>query len=302
MKVGELSSDDLGERLAGEGLRFGIGPFTIHLQSRLSHVAATLRLLYAEFPLEDAEGIADFHARLVRPVGPRRWLRPQVFFLIDGKNLFEPFPLALAPPLFEWGLNWCISSRAHRFLILHAAVVERNGRAVLLPAHPGSGKSTLCAALVHRGYRLFSDEHVLLRPEDGQVTPVPRPVALKNESIAVMRALAPHFVWGPSYEDARKGTVTHVRPPAESVTRARETAPPGVVVFPSYHRGTPTRVEPVERAIAMMELVDNSVNYHLWGARGFESLADLVEATPCYSLVYSDLGEALDAIEELTAT
>jgi predicted ATPase len=29
---------------------------------------------------------------------------------------------------------------------------------VILPAPPGSGKSTLCAALVTRGWRLLSDE------------------------------------------------------------------------------------------------------------------------------------------------
>jgi predicted ATPase len=33
-------------------------------------------------------------------------------------------------------------------------VVERDGHALILPAMPGSGKSTLTAALVQRGWRL----------------------------------------------------------------------------------------------------------------------------------------------------
>lgn len=301
MKLGELSQADLGEQLADSGVRLRIGPFSIHLQTRLPRVVASLRLLYPDFVLDDAQGLADFHARLSRASGLRRWLRPQVFFHIDGKNLFEPFPLALAPPLFEWGLNWCISSRAHQYLILHSAVVERGGRAIVLPAHPGSGKSTLCAALVHRGYRLLSDEHVLLRPEDGLVVPVPRPVALKNESIPVIRELAPELVLGPSYHDVRKGLVTHARPPTDSVARAREPARPGAVVFPRYQAGSSTRLEPAAKAESLMELVDNSVNYNLWGARGFETLANLVDATPCFTFDYSELDEALDALEGLEA-
>ena len=301
MKIGELSRGDLAEKLAGSGIRLRIGPFSIHLQTSLPRVVASLRLLYSEFRLADSDGVADFHARLTRPWGARRWLGPQVFFHVDGRNLFEPFPLALAPPLFEWGLNWCISSRAHQFLILHAAVVERDGRALLLPAHPGSGKSTLCAALVHRGYRLLSDEHVLLRPEDGLVVPVPRPIALKNASIPAIRKLAPEFVLGPSYDDVRKGIVTHVQPPPDSVARASETALPGAVVFPHFEAASPTRLEPADKAEAMMELVDNSVNYGLWGARGFETLANLVDTTPCYFFEHSDLDEALDALEGIEA-
>ena len=46
-----------------------------------------------------------------------------------------------------------------------------------------------------------------------------------------------------------------------------------------------------------MELVDNSVNYGLWGARGFETLANLVDTTPCYYFEHGDLDEALDALE-----
>ena len=297
MKIAELSRNDLGERLAGPGIRLCIGPFSIHLQTSLPRVVASLQLLYSDFSLEGSEGVADFHARLTRPWGARRWLRPQVFFHVDGNNLFEPFPLALAPPLFEWGLNWCISTRAHQFLILHSAVVERDSRALILPAHPGSGKSTLCAGLVHRGYRLLSDEHVLLRPDDGLVAPVPRPIALKNASIPLIRKLAPELTFGPSYNDVRKGIVTHVRPPPDSVARASETALPGAVVFPRFEAGSSTRLELADKAEAMMELVDNSVNYGLWGARGFEMLADLVDATPCYFFEYSDLDEALDALE-----
>ena len=44
--------------------------------------------------------------------------------------------------MYEWGVNWCIGTTGHCNLILHSAVVEKDGRGVILPAIPGSGKST----------------------------------------------------------------------------------------------------------------------------------------------------------------
>ena len=58
---------------------------------------------------------------------------------------------------------------------------------MLLPAAPGSGKTTLCAGLSLRGWRLLSDEFGLIRPGTTDLVPVPRPMALKNESIDVIR-------------------------------------------------------------------------------------------------------------------
>ena len=57
---------------------------------------------------------------------------------------------------------------------------------------PGSGKSTLAAGLVYRGgWRLLSDELALLSLGDGAVSALPKPISLKNESIAIMKRFAP---------------------------------------------------------------------------------------------------------------
>src|SRR3546814_3330456 len=85
--------------------------------------------------------------------------------------------------MLEWGLNWCIGLHGHRYLIIHAAAIERNGLAVILPGAPGSGKSTLTAFLVHHGWRLLSDELALVSLHDGRLTALARPIGLKNRSI-----------------------------------------------------------------------------------------------------------------------
>jgi HprK-related kinase A len=265
-------------------------------------VVKSLGFFYGDYPLEDDSGIVDFHIRLAPPPGLRRFFRPQVLFFQDGRSQFQPFPRSLAPPLFEWGLNWCISNRAHQYLVVHSAVVERGGRALLLPAYPGSGKSTLTAGLVHRGFRLLSDEHALVRPEDGRIVPVPRPIALKNESIAVIKGLGrlgPELVFGPTFHDSEKGDVTHLRAFEDSVRRAEDTAAPGFVVFPKFARGGSNRLEPVAKAAAMMELVDNSINYGVLGSVGYRALARLVDQSVCLALDYEHLSRALDELSRI---
>jgi len=160
----DLSLRDLLGLLGGPGLNLRTGLFVNRIFSTIPSVGEGLRLLYADYPLSEANGFADFYVHLDRPRGLRRWFHPQVQFRFDVATPFKPLPLQHAFPMLEWGLNWCISSHCHQYLVIHAAVVEKDGHAMILPAPPGSGKSTLCAGLVARGWRLLSDELTLIDP------------------------------------------------------------------------------------------------------------------------------------------
>ena len=301
MIVADLRHEALARTLAGAGLRLRTGPFVSRIRSRLPTLCDTIALHYAEHPLDDAEGFADFHVRLTAPRSLRRWVRPQVLFEFDDTAAFHPLPAGQAFPVLEWGLNWCVSAHCHQYLIVHAAVVEKSGSALLLPAPPGSGKSTLCAGLVTRGWRLLSDELALIDPATGRIIPLPRPIGLKNASIAVIRAFASRAVLGATVHDTAKGAVAHLKPPVDSVRRAAQAAMPRWVVLPRYEAGAGARLKPVARGRAFMQLADNAFNYHLHGRSGFELLAQLVEACACYELAYGDLEQAVQACETIAA-
>jgi HprK-related kinase A len=180
-------------------------------------------------------------------------------------------------------------------------VVEKEGRAVILPAPPGSGKSTLCAALVARGWRLLSDELTLVRLDDGQVDPVPRPVSLKNGSIDVIRAWAPQALLSPPVTDTVKGTVAHMRAPYESVARALEPATPAWIVFPTWRAGAAAELVPVPRARAHLRLAENAFNYSLLGAAGFTAAARLADHARSFDFSYGTLDDAMAVFERLLA-
>jgi HprK-related kinase A len=255
--------------------------------------------LYAGYELVADDDIVDFHVSVERPKNFRRWVRPQVRFYDDGVMPFDPLPVRLALPILEWGMNWCVATHANHFMMLHSAVVERNGNAVLFPAWPGHGKTTLCSGLVLRGWRLFSDEFGLVRPGSSAMVPFPRLLPLKNESIEIIRSFSPQAFLGPSFPKTRKGTVAHMRPPAESVARSAETAEAKWIVFPRWRAKAPLQLKPMPRSQAFLMLATNSFNYEVLRESSFRSVAHLIRNCRCYRLVYSELDEAVEALDNL---
>jgi HprK-related kinase A len=299
MIVAHLSHQELMHRLARPGLRLRTGPVVNRIQSRLAKVVHGVELHYADCTIEDSEGFADFHVRVAAPRSLRRWVAPQVQFQFDGARPFLPLPANQAFAMLEWGLNWCVSSHCHQYLIVHAASVERSGLALLLPGSPGSGKSTLCAGLVSRGWRLLSDELTLLDLATGHVVPLPRPVSLKNASIDAIRRFSPGAEVGPPVHDTVKGSVAHMRPPTDSVRRATEAARPRWVVLPRYEPSAAASLMPLSRARAFMHLADHAFNYDVHGRRGFELLAQVIAGSDCFEFQYGALEDAVEVFDDI---
>lgn len=301
--LGSLATGEILQRLRSPGgLALRTGSFVVRIHSPMPAVADGVALLYRDFPLAEDGAFADFHVRVYPPAGPRRWWHPQVLFALDQIIPFKPLPASQAFAMLEWGLNWCVSNYAHQFLMLHAAVIARDGRAVILPAPPGSGKSTLCAGLVNRGWRLLSDELTLIDRGTGRITPLPRPVSLKNQSIEVIRAFAPEAVLGPVARDTAKGTVAHMQPPAASVRAADELARPAWIIMPRYQAGAPAELTALPKGEAFIQAADQSFNYSLLGQEGFEAMGRLVDDCECLRFHYGDLEEAVTVFDRLAAS
>jgi HprK-related kinase A len=269
------------------------GPFIVHVETACEEVIAGVELLYDAKCRMQRPGFCDYHVEIRQPP-LRRWYRPQAVFLFDGHAPFLPGPRRHASPMLEWGMNWVIATTAHQYLIIHAAVVERNGLALLLPAPPGSGKSTLCAGLAFRGWRLLTDELALVRPDTGQLMPLARPISLKNESIVVIRRFAPDAVMGPPSEGSAKGTIVLVKPPSESIERIDQPAQPRWIVFPRWVAGAALQLTKRSKAATFIQLGESAMNYNILGEIGFSAMTALIDRCDIGDFVYSDLDEAVD--------
>jgi HprK-related kinase A len=300
LDVAQLSSAELRHRLNQSGLRIRVGPVVAAVRSPFSAIESSVALHYAAHEVVAADAFTDFELTIERSGGIRRWVRPRAAFRFDSATPFKPLPGKQAFALLEWGFNWAIAAHCHQYLNIHSAVVERDGRAMLLPAPPGSGKSTLCAALVARGWRLLSDELTIIDLDAGCVVPVPRPISLKNASIDLIRAFWPEAEVGEIIHDTLKGSVAHVQPPAMNVHRSQERAIPGWIVLPRYQAGESATLSRLSKPAAFMQLIDNAFNYSLHGRHGFDGLSRFVDASDCYEFRYGGaLDEAVRAFDHL---
>ena len=299
MLLSTAPHQQLSDQLAGEGVNLKIGPFQINLTSNLPNVADNLLSLYGDYPIRPSDEIIDFYIQLKSPSFLRRWLRPQVTFSFDGHLPFKPLPQAQSFAMFEWGLNWCVANNAHQYLVIHSAVLEKNGKAFIFPGTPGSGKSTLCAGLVSQGWRLLSDEMALVSITTGLITPIPRPISLKNESIDIVKSLSNDIYVGKPIHDTAKGDVAHMRPPQGSVEKSDEQAIPAVIIFPKYRKGADTELSTLSKGRTFLKLAENSFNYHILGSMGFNVLTNLVEQCQCFNFIYQNLDETYSTLDNL---
>lgn len=285
--------------LRGDGMVLDLAPFAVRIRSDFESVHDHLGTLYGKYSIRAPGEFVDFDIQIQKASGLRRWLRPQATFLLDDAEPFLPLPANQAAPLFEWGLNWSIANRPIDLLVIHAGVLERAGQALILPGAPGSGKSTLCAALATRGdWRLLSDELTLLRPDDGWIIPIPRPVSLKNASIDLIAKLAPGEWMGRVYPDTRKGRLSHLMAPDDAVAKARIPARGTWVVFPRFEADATPHAEPLSRAEALLRMADQSFNREALGADGFRVMCQLMDGADCWLLEYSSTEQALALVDQ----
>jgi HprK-related kinase A len=197
------------------------------------------------------------------------------------------------------GMNLQMALGQKNYLLLHAATVEKDGRALIMTGESGAGKSTLAALLGERGWRLMGDEFGLLDMATGDLMPFPRAVSLKNGAIRVMEAEVAADRFGPRLEDTPKGAIRHMRPNEVALRRMGEAATPALILFPRF--GQTRDVRGVGAAEVFMRLTQASTNYVSLGRRGFDSLTRLVENNPALAIDYPDTDTAVDMVESFWA-
>lgn len=279
------------------GLNLQIGPVGFRVGSAWKRPVDALAKLYRGYPPPDG-GLCDFTVRLEPEKPWRRWLRPSV--AIQGDYMLpDAAPVSLRHGLLaaEMGMNLQMALGQKSYLLLHAATVEKGGKALLMTGESGAGKSTLAALLGEQGWRLMGDEFALLDLEKGSLHPFPRAISLKNGAIKVVEQYVASSRLGPPLHGTPKGTIRHLRPRDEAIGRMREPATPALILFPRF--GSERAIRPVGQAEVFVRLTQASTNYVALGARGFDALTRLVVDVPAVAIDYTDTETAVGLVEEL---
>ena len=229
--------------------------------------------------------------------GPTWWVaeRPESayrFHLYDAETLIGTVSSfqAAAEGLF-WYLNRTIAALPTDLLLLHAAAAADDGRVVICAGRAGSGKSTLVARLVQRGFDYLTDEIAAL-DSTRSVAPYPKPISLEPGSLPLLPGLELPPVLGTIDPD---GTC---QVPAD-VLRAGAVAAGGVatvIVFPDIVEGEGAALLPMTRAEAVEQLALSSFQLPASPGLRLPHIRALAEQVPCFRLRLHDLDDAVDVI------
>ena len=272
-------------------------PFNFKVTSNNNYFLKNLERIYSNC-LSDAPILCDYHVSVIGGSGIRKFIKPQISFLFDQIEPFKPLPENHAFAMFEWGLNWVVASTALQYVFVHSAVLAKQKKAVLFPAAPGSGKSTLTSYLAQHGWQLLSDEMALVKPESTQVVPFVRPICLKNNSIDIAKQWYDSKSFSSIAKNTHKGDVAHVAAPPSSVELNTQSAEIKSLVFPKYKQDCETKIYELTQAQAFTKLTENSFNYGVIGDSAFSTMIKLVENTKSFEIEYSDLADLKDFLEE----
>ncbi len=278
-------------------LYINTGPYVFRLYNECAALTHSVSQIYCNFNTEVE--FYDFDIAVKPPNLLRKFISPQISFYCDKQAPFHPLPSSQSYPLLEWGMNWCIAAHEYSRLVIHSAVLVKNGKAILFPALPGSGKSTLSALLSEMGWVVYSDEMAIIELDSLSVKPINRPVCLKNDAIDIVKSSFSNSIFTDKFFDTQKGTVAHKRVHTPRSFELLKDMPIGAVVFPKYRRGQHTRIQQVTSAEGTLQVIRNAFNYHVLAEKGFEALADLADKVEFFSMDYSDINSAEAALTEL---
>jgi len=274
-------------------------PFTFRVSTDIDSLAENIHLLYGDI-LDDvgSQALPTYDIEVRNSSLIRKFFKAQSQFFCDQREPFLPMPIDKVLAMFEWGLNWVVSAHEYQHVILHSAVLAKNDKAILFPAPPGSGKSTLTSWLSHNGWRLLSDEMALITPNSNKVTPFVRPICLKNNAISLAKDWFPNGRFSQVSPNTHKGDVIHLSPPEASWNARHRDAEVVAIVYPQYSKDVFCDVYELTQAEAFSSLTTNAFNYGVLGKNGFSTLTNLVEHSKNFEVKYNNLAELQSFLEQ----
>jgi hypothetical protein len=174
-----------------------------------------------------------------------------------------------------------LADKAEGVHCLHAGSVAKNGRALVIPANSGAGKSSFTTWLSANGFDYLTDELILI-DSDRMLQGVARPIQIKPHGIDAVQSLII------DHDKVQPGKFANALPVSclgGSLSNQLHHQL-SLFIFPQYKKGSGFEFKKLSSADAGMKLMANHVNARNLEGHGFREMMDIIRNTPCYSLEY----------------
>jgi hypothetical protein len=199
-----------------------------------------------------------------------------------------------------WDVNRAAAEAGAEHVLFHSGAVEAAATGILFPGASGSGKSTLVAGLVRSGFGYLTDELAAFDMASGMLLPYAKPITVKPGSFAVLSDMDPG-AWPEPGSGYGMGQEWQVAVGEGTGRRIGAPCAPGFVIAPHFDADAGTTLSLLSETQAFFALAVNAVNLVPHGSVGTNALGRLAAECQCFSLAFSDLGEACRLVLELVA-
>jgi len=201
-----------------------------------------------------------------------------------------------ARTLLQSAILSAVAETTQKYYLFHAGVVAHRGEAVIFPASPGMGKTTLVFRLVANGYRFLSDEVACIDPERVLVEPFPRKLIARRDSEDMLGAPIPENA-APLPHEAHEWESAFDIEDAIPNSLSGPCTPRYIVFLRGF--GDEARLEHLANSNALFELFRYGVNAQADIASRLFKFAGLLDNVRCYNLVVGDPAETAKVVMDL---
>ena len=283
--------------------------------NRLNFLHLSLRFKHKNFTFKAPESARE----LVYSPSLRVLKNGNVCYLLKGNSVFQlelakglgtgfidaefwKNPLKSKQEFFMLSLLWLL--RPVGFYALHANGIVKDGIGFLIVGGTGSGKSTTALSLIRQGWEFLSDDVTLLRASSERIEAV---AFLKGFSIDPHLADRCPELHRHGETSSCNGSKTYININSLYPDQFLPCCLPKVLIFPKIVSGRKSQLRPVDRAKALIWLIENSGGIMLdkdMAVNQIEVLKQLIYQTRSYQLLagldlYEDPGKISEIMSQL---
>lgn len=210
--------------------------------------------------------------------------------LVSGENLED-----IIIPALSHVLELAIRKDPY-LILLHASGVTYNNNAIIFPAIGGSGKSTLCAALIKSGFGYINDDVIPVAYDSGELISIPFCLGIKQGSWDVLEKYYPDISQKTIFGRSNL-KVKYLSPP--KVEEYKKSHKPKFLIVPCYKRESQCSIEKTSSIEGLRAIIEGESLIKLpLNDDDIGRLVEWVADLECYTLTYDDLDEAIALIKE----
>ncbi len=247
-------------------------------------------LLFGEFRAISMEGRGSAFAVWISDLPDQAHGEHRLY--CNGELIYRTYDYLDIFLFLEWQICGLIT-RSDRYLLVHAGLVAKGGKGVLLSGPSGAGKTTLVSSLVLRDFDYITDEMVVVDPTEAVIRPFPRTLTVEEEALSSSPGLLVRLrerslgqkrpFWGNRwFLDTRTG---------EGISQIK------AVLFPAYEPTLPPAMQELSRSEGVFELTKNTFNLSRFQGKGLDLLLAICRNTRFYRLRTANLEETVQLVE-----